>query len=154
LAAIIGGIFLLIVRPANQGSAPPTPQPVPNTSATTQSTNLATTPTQTPTSKVIPENLNIACIDCQGGNYALTLKVNTITIDYANKQTIMKYTLTNIGTVSCTIIFNKLEFQDDNGTLFKAQNVGQSIVNIAVGNPFIASSTFDLLPRPNTHYLL
>jgi len=112
------------------------------------------TPSPTPTPKVIPENINIPCLSCQGGNYALTLKLNTITIDYANQQTIMKYTLTNIGTVSCTVIFDKLEFQDDNGTIFKAQNAGQSIVDIAVTNSFIASSTFDLVPRPNTHYLL
>ena len=117
-------------------------------------TPTAPPPSPIPTPKVISENLNIPCVSCQGGNYALTLKINTITIDYANQQTIMKYTLTNIGTVSCTVIFNTLEFQDDNGTLFKAQNVGQSIVDIAVGNPFIASSTFDLVPRPNTHYLL
>ena len=121
---------------------------------TTPTSEIPTAPPPTPTPKIIPENITIPCLTCQGGNYALTLKLNTITIDYANQQTIMKYTLTNIGTVSCTVIFDKLEFQDDNGTIFKAQNVGQSIVNIAVTNSFIASSTFDLVPRPNTHYLL
>lgn len=129
-----------------------------NSTAVVRTTTANNPPTATasptPTPKVISENLNIPCLSCQGGDYALTLKINTITIDYSNQQTIMKYTLTNIGTVSCTVIFDKLEFQDDNGTIFKAQNVGQSIVDIAVENRFIASSTFDLLPRPNTHYLL
>ncbi len=141
----------VVTVPQTGAATPMVPTQIPPTLVPTAP---PATLTPTPTPKIIPENRNIPCLNCQGGNYALTLKVSTITIDYANQQTIMKYTLTNIGTVGCTVIFDKLEFQDDNGTIFKAQNVGQSIVDIAVTNSFIASSTFDLIPQPNTHYLL
>jgi hypothetical protein len=103
-------------------------------------------------SKVIPEDRNIDCLNC--GGYALTVKLNTITNDSSHQQTTLKFTITNSGSTSCYVQIIKLEFQDENGTISKAQNEGQYIGDIAVGNPFIVNSTFDLLPRPNIHYLL
>ncbi len=111
------------------------------------------TPSPTPPPKVIPENLNIDCLNC-GGNYALTVKLNTITIDYSQQQTTLKFTIKNTGNVSCNVQILTIEFQNENGTISKAQNEGQYIANIDVGNPFIVKSIFDLLPRPNVHYLL
>jgi hypothetical protein len=111
------------------------------------------TPSPTPTPKVIPKNLNIVCLNCSS-DYAYSLKLNTIEIDYSNQQTITKFTIIDTGVSNCNVQFDKLEFQDESGTIFAAQNVKQPLGSIATGNPLIVNSVFNLSPQPNIHYLL
>ncbi|GAC1585206.1 MAG: hypothetical protein NVS4B1_27140 [Ktedonobacteraceae bacterium] len=85
---------------------------------------------------------------------AYSLKLDSIEIDSANQQTIVKFTIIDIGSWGCDVVFDKLEFQDDSGTIFKAQNVGQVLGNLATGNPLIVNSIFSLRPQSNIHYLL
>jgi hypothetical protein len=155
LALPPGGPVRIFISRAAAGTTPTSE--IPTVPPATPSPTLTPSPTPTlsptPTPKVIPENLNIVCLNCTSIN-AYSLKLNTITIDYSNHQTITKFTIVATGSDPCNVLFRKLEFQDESGTIFAAQNVGQFIENIATGNPLIVNSTFDLLPRPNIHYLL
>jgi hypothetical protein len=108
---------------------------------------------QAPTPKVIPKNLNIVCLNCSS-DYAYSLKLNTIEIDYSNQQTITKFAIIDTGGSNCKVQFDRLEFKDESGPIFAVQNVGQTLGSIAIGNPLIVNSIFNLLPRPNLHYLL
>ena len=157
ILAIIGIIVTILAlpqaAPIRHGISQTLSQAPAATEPPTATPSPTSTPIPVPTPKVIPENLNIVCLNCNRF-FAYSLKLNTIEIDYANQQTITKFTITDIGSDSCTVLFRKLEFQNESGTIFVAQNVGQAIGDIATGNPLIVNSKFDLLPRSNIHYLL
>ena len=83
---VIVGAGVFFTTSATIVPHPPTNPFVSNATELPTATSIPTaTPIPTPTPKIIPENLNIPCLSCQGGDYALTLKITTITIDYSNQ---------------------------------------------------------------------
>ena len=143
VAAIIGGIFLLIVRPASQGSAPPTPTPVPITSATTQPTSL------TPTSITITENLQIPCAQCE---YPVGLELLSIDINRNDNTTAFHLKITNNYNSGLTESFSLLSLQDDKGNTSTA-GAGDAY-DLGPGNSVIEVPIFPLALKQGVHYTL